>query len=125
MSDILYRNNIPNKLENALFERPVIIAPKVQYIKFTDRNPDKDISSASREESTAIATSWSSIAKEIDFETLSKTLVKYEKEFGFSTIEMFSNYLEGKSTDDESAEEWLDTYILYLGCSQIQKYSNP
>lgn len=125
MSEIFYRSNIPTKLENALFKGRTIIAPKLEYIRVTDRNSDKDVTSTSREESTVTAISWSSIAKEIDFETLGKALVKYEKDFGFSTVEMFSKYLAGKGTDDETAEDWLDTYILYLGCAQVQKYSCP
>lgn len=110
---------------NSLFGKPVKVLPTLnfkrntQYINVTFEN--QIISTTG--ESTKSNTDWSSLVKETGFEELGKKLIEFEIKFGVSTIHMFENYVNGKGSDE--LEEWVDTYILYLGCSQIRRFSCP
>lgn len=127
MSDTVYRqkSTIPVKLLDTLFGKPVKVMPKFEFDSAINPVVNLKPASTSREVPSSSDVLWSSMVKEIDFETLGNNLAKYEKDFSLSTIKMFQQYLEGKMTDVEDIDEWVDTYILYLGCSQIRRYSCP
>ena len=127
MSDTVYRqeSTIPVKPLDTLFGKPVKVISKFKFDSAINPVVNLKPASTSREVPSSPDVLWSSIVKEIDFETLGNRLAKYEKDFGLSTIKMFQQYLEGKMTDVEDIDEWVDTYILYLGCSQIRRYSCP
>jgi hypothetical protein len=61
--------------------------------------------------------------EEYDFDSLVRELLKYEREFGLSSLEIFSQYIHGEL--DEEMEEWLDLFILYLGTGQVRQFSCP
>jgi len=67
---------------------------------------------------------WSSSVIELDFTSLTNTMKDYERDFGFSTIEMFHRYMNGEFSDDLLIDDWVNTFILYLGTNQIRQYSS-
>jgi hypothetical protein len=79
----------------------------------------------SLKESELNETSWSSMVIELDFESITNLLMNYERDFGFSTIEMFLRYKNGEFANDPNIDYWINTYILYLGTKQIRQYSSP
>lgn len=110
---------------NSLFGKPVYVLPTLNFTKNTEYiniSFENQISSTTSE-STKSNADWSSLVKEVGFEELGKKLIEFEIKFGVSTIQMFEDYVNGKGVDE--LEEWVDTYILYLGCSQIRRFSCP
>jgi len=77
------------------------------------------------EEPISNETSWSSMVIELDFNSITNLLMNYERDFGFSTIEMFLRYMNGEFANNPSIDYWVNTFILYLGSNQIRQYSSP
>ena len=60
--------------------------------------------------------------KKVDFSELTRMLAKYERKFGYSTIEFFRRYSDGKLGDDEEFMMWAGTIQLYLTPLPIRKF---
>lgn len=63
--------------------------------------------------------------EEYDFGSLGARLVEFEREHGFSSLEMFAQYTRGELNLTENSEEWLDLFILYLGTHEVRQFSCP
>jgi len=63
--------------------------------------------------------------EEYDFDTLVCKLIEFERQYGLSSVEMFSQYIHGVISLDEDMEEWLDLFILYLGTYEVRQFSCP
>jgi len=87
--------------------------------------PSKDTDRTASAEPTLARTSWSAKATVLTFETINDMLKDYEGRFGFSSIDMFKRYAKGELDDDPVMDEWVNTFLLYLGTSNIRKYSCP
>ncbi len=46
--------------------------------------------------------------RKVDFTELTRMLEKYERKFGYSTIEFFHRYSDGKLGDDDEFMMWLE-----------------
>ncbi len=69
--------------------------------------------------------SWPAMVRDIDFAGLTDLLNEYEKNAGYSTVEMFRRYLQGEYVDDPSIEDWISAYVMYLGTDEIRRFSAP
>ncbi len=63
--------------------------------------------------------------QEHNFQTLVPKLLEFERRNGYSSIQMFSQYLSGSLTLDEATEDWLDMFILFLGTDPIRRFACP
>jgi hypothetical protein len=63
--------------------------------------------------------------EEHNFQSLVPKLVEFERIHGYSSIEMFSQYLSGSLALDEGVEEWVDMFILFLGTREIRRFACP
>ncbi len=61
--------------------------------------------------------------EEYTFDGLVSELVEFEREHGITSIEALSQYINGSL--NESMEEWIDLYILYLGTHQVRQFVCP
>ena len=60
--------------------------------------------------------------RKVDFLELTHMLEKYERKFGYSTIEFFRRYSEGKLGDDEEYMTWAGIYHLYLTSLPVRQF---
>ncbi|HEX7541122.1 MAG TPA: hypothetical protein VF352_03245 [Anaerolineales bacterium] len=60
--------------------------------------------------------------KRLSFEELSEQLRAYEKKYGYSTIEFYHRFLEGKLGDDDDLMMWAGLYHLYLASHPIRQF---
>jgi hypothetical protein len=60
--------------------------------------------------------------KKVDFNELTRMLESYERKFGYSTIEFFRRYSDGKLGDDDEFMMWAGIYHLYLTSLPIRKF---
>lgn len=60
--------------------------------------------------------------KRLSFEELSEQLRAYEKKYGYSTIEFYRRFLEGKLGDDDDLMMWAGLYHLYLTSHPIRQF---
>lgn len=60
--------------------------------------------------------------RKVDFSELTRMLEKYERKFGYSTIEFFRRYSDGKLGDDDEFMMWAGIYHLYLTSMPIRKF---
>ncbi len=60
--------------------------------------------------------------QKVDFNELTRMLEAYERKFGYSTIEFFSRYTEGKLGDDDEFMMWAGIYHLYLTSLPVRKF---
>jgi hypothetical protein len=60
--------------------------------------------------------------RKVDFNELTHMLEKYERKFGYSTIEFFRRYSDGKLGDDDEFMMWAGIYHLYLTSLPIRKF---
>jgi len=58
----------------------------------------------------------------VDFNDLTRLLQSYEQKFGYSTIEFFHRYSEGKLGDDDEYMMWAGIYHLYLTSLPVRKF---
>jgi hypothetical protein len=58
----------------------------------------------------------------VDFTELTRMLEKYERKFGYSTIEFFRRYSEGKLGDDDEYMMWAGVYHLYLTSLPVRQF---
>jgi hypothetical protein len=63
--------------------------------------------------------------EEYTFTRLVAELLAFEREFGMSSIELFSQYVNGQLELSEPEEEWLDLFLLFLGTQEIRRFSCP
>ena len=62
----------------------------------------------------------------LDFDELTERLSVLEARNGVSTIDIFHKYLNAKTHEESDPwEEWIDTFLLYLGTDEIRQYSCP
>ncbi|MBK6644967.1 MAG: hypothetical protein IPG44_04305 [Anaerolineales bacterium] len=125
MVEVKFKDSVTTNIRalNSLFGKNVTIVPKVTRVEI---KADPVFSSTNKAHQATISpTNWKEIVENVNSHDLMEKLVSFEKMFGYSTIEMFEKYTEGKGSDNKDFEEWVDTYILYLGLSKIRKYSCP
>ena len=60
--------------------------------------------------------------RKVDFPELTHMLEKYERKFGYSTIEVFRRYSDGKLGDDNEFMMWAGVYHLYLTSLHVRKF---
>ena len=60
--------------------------------------------------------------QKVDFPELTRMLEKYERKFGYSTIEFFHRYSNGKLGDDDEFMMRAGVYHLYLTSLPIRKF---
>lgn len=60
--------------------------------------------------------------RKVDFGELTRMLEQYERKFGYSTIEFFRRYSDGKLGDDDEFMLWAGIYHLYLTSLPIRKF---
>jgi hypothetical protein len=60
--------------------------------------------------------------QKVDFPELTRMLEKYERKFGYSTIEFFRRYSDGKLGDDDEFMMWAGIYHLYLTSLPVRKF---
>jgi hypothetical protein len=60
--------------------------------------------------------------QKVDFSELTRMLEKYEQKFGYSTIEFFRRYSDGKLGDDDEFMMWAGIYHLYLTSLPVRKF---
>jgi hypothetical protein len=60
--------------------------------------------------------------RQVGFTELTRMLEKYERKFGYSTIEFFRRYSEGKLGDDDEFMMWAGVYHLYLTSLPIRQF---
>ncbi|HLA88669.1 MAG TPA: hypothetical protein VJL10_11640 [Anaerolineales bacterium] len=60
--------------------------------------------------------------RKVDFTELTRMLEKYERKFGYSTIDFFHRYSDGKLGDDDEFMMWAGIYHLYLTSLPIRKF---
>ncbi len=60
--------------------------------------------------------------QKVDFLELTRMLEKYERKFGYSTIEFFRRYSEGKLGDDDEYMMWAGVYHLYLTSLPVRQF---
>ena len=60
--------------------------------------------------------------RKVDFSELTCMLEKYERKFGYSTIEFFRRYSDGKLGDDDEIMMWAGIYHLYLTSLPVRKF---
>jgi len=60
--------------------------------------------------------------RKVDFLALTRMLEKYERKFGYSTIEFFRRYSEGKLGDKDEYMMWAGIYHLYLASLPIYQF---
>lgn len=65
--------------------------------------------------------------EEYDFDSLVGRLSGFEREYGLSSFEVFSQYIHGVLDPGENLamEEWLDLFLLCLGTREIRQFSCP
>ena len=62
--------------------------------------------------------------QEVTFKSLTRELVALEQKRGISSLELFRRFYEGElGHDDPELEDWLSTFLMYLGASEIQQYA--
>ena len=59
--------------------------------------------------------------EELDLEQLTKMLREFEKELGYSTVQMFHQYYLGQLEDNEDMSRWFDLFFLYLGTPEVKR----
>ena len=59
--------------------------------------------------------------RQVSFLELTRMLEKYERKFGYSTIEFFRRYSEGQLGDDEYMM-WAGVYHLYLTSLPVRQF---
>ena len=60
--------------------------------------------------------------RKVDFTELTHKLEKYERKFGYSTIEFFRRYTDGKLGDEDEFMMWAGIYHLYLTSLPVRKF---
>lgn len=60
--------------------------------------------------------------RKVDFLELTRMLEKYERKFGYSTIEFFRRYSEGKLGDGDEYMTWAGVYHLYLTSLPVRQF---
>jgi len=60
--------------------------------------------------------------RKVDFSELTRMLEKYERKYGYSTIEFFHRYSDGKLGDGDEFMMWAGVYHLYLTSLPIRKF---
>lgn len=60
--------------------------------------------------------------RKVNFLELTLMLEKYERKFGYSTIEFFRRYSEGKLGDDDEYMAWAGVYHLYLTSLPVRQF---
>ena len=60
--------------------------------------------------------------RKVGFTELTRMLEKYERKFGYSTIEFFHRYSEGKLGDDDEFMMWAGIYHLYLTSLPVRRF---
>ncbi|HLA88580.1 MAG TPA: hypothetical protein VJL10_11185 [Anaerolineales bacterium] len=60
--------------------------------------------------------------RKVDFAELTRMLEKYERKFGYSTIEFFRRYSEGKLGDSDEFMMWAGVYHLYLTSLPVRQF---
>ena len=62
--------------------------------------------------------------RKVEFSELTRMLEKYERKFGYSTIEFFRRYSDGKLGDDYEYMMWAGIYHLYLTSLPVRQFMN-
>lgn len=57
-----------------------------------------------------------------DFNTLAEMLLRYEKRYGYSTIEFYRRYRNGEFGDDDDMMMWAGIYHLYLTSHPVREF---
>lgn len=60
--------------------------------------------------------------RKVNFTELTRMLEKYERKFGYSTIEFFRRYSEGKLGDSDEFMMWAGVYHLYLTSLPVRQF---
>ena len=60
--------------------------------------------------------------RKVNFIELTRMLEKYERKFGYSTIEFFRRYSEGKLGDKDEYMMWAGVYHLYLTSLPVRQF---
>ena len=60
--------------------------------------------------------------RKVSFIELTRMLEKYERKFGYSTIEFFRRYSEGKLGDDAEFMMWAGVYHLCLTSLPVRQF---
>jgi len=63
--------------------------------------------------------------RKVDFLELTRVLEKYERKIGYSTIEFFRRYSEGKLGDGDDYMMWAGVYHLYLTSLPVRQFITP
>ena len=61
-------------------------------------------------------------AQRVTFTELSERLKSYEQKYGYSTVDFFRRYQDGKFGDDDDLMMWAGVYHLYLTSLPIRQF---
>ena len=61
----------------------------------------------------------------LGFDDLTQKLLEFENKHGSSTVGIFSRYLNGEYSASDEIDEWIDTFILFLGTRNIKRFTSP
>ena len=61
-------------------------------------------------------------SQRITFDELSERLRVYEQTYGYSTIDFFRRYQDGKVGDDDDLMMWAGLYHLYLTSLPVRQF---
>ena len=61
-------------------------------------------------------------AQRVAFTELSERLKFYEQKYGYSTVDFFRRYQDGKLGDDDDLMMWAGIYHLYLTSLPIRQF---
>jgi hypothetical protein len=61
-------------------------------------------------------------AQRVTFTELSERLKSYEQKYGYSTVDFFRRYQDGKLGDEDDLMMWAGIYHLYLTSLPIRQF---
>ena len=61
-------------------------------------------------------------AQRVTFAELSERLKSYEQKYGYSTVDFFRRYQDGKLGDEDDLMMWAGIYHLYLTSLPIRQF---
>jgi hypothetical protein len=59
------------------------------------------------------------------FDQLTDRLIELEKKHGYSSLEMFRQYIRSDYNEEETMEDWFSFLFLYLGTDEVRYWSSP
>ena len=60
---------------------------------------------------------------QLDFETVVTRLVNFERENGFSTIEMFKKWLGADWRTQDEMDDWFTMFLFFMHAEEVNQYA--